>query len=91
MAKSSAANCDPLVDLFSFVGAILKRLNIYPEVSVISEVTQILANIMTELVLVFGIATEDVKDGPLGESILINKSLSNVLLREIREEITTGD
>jgi hypothetical protein len=57
------------VDLFGFVDDVLKRLRIYPEVSVIPRVTQILVEIMTELVFVFAIATRDVKDGagPLSE------------------------
>ena len=69
MAKSDAANSDPLVDLFGYVEDVLKRLKIYPDVSVIPEVSQILVKIMAELVIVFAIATKDVKDRPLtGES-----------------------
>ena len=46
---------------------------------------------MAELVFVFAIATKDAKDRPLGELILINKSLSNVHIREICEATTRGD
>jgi len=91
MAKRDAANCDPLVDLFGYVENILKRLKIYPDVSFIPGVTQILIEIMTELVFVFAMATKDVKDGPLSESILISKSLSNVARRAICKETTSGD
>jgi hypothetical protein len=91
VAKSNSANCEPLVDLFSYVGVILKRLRVYPEVSVIPEVTHILAKIMAELVVDFAIATKDVKHRPLRESILINRSLSDVPLREIYKGITRGD
>jgi hypothetical protein len=92
VAKSNSANCETLVDLFSYVGVILKRLRVYPEVSVIPEVTLILTKIMAELVFVFAIPTKDVKDRPLtGESILINKSLSNVHLSALCKDITRGD
>ena len=76
MAKSDAANFDSLVDLFGYVKDVLKRLKIYPEASVIPGVTQTLVKIMTELVLIFAIATKDVKRGwSLSESILISNSL----------------
>jgi len=90
MAKSDAANHDPLVDLFGFVEIILKRLKIYPDASVVPDVTQMLVKIMAELVFVFAIATKDVTDGPLCESILISKSLSNVARRGIYKETTSG-
>jgi len=93
MAKSDAANCDTLVDLFVYVEIVLKRLKIYPEVTVIPGVTQMLVKIMTELVVAFAIVTKDVEDGQLGsESILISKSesLSNVALRKLCEE-TMGE
>ena len=91
VAKNDAANRDPLVDLFCYVDSVLKRLKICPEVSVIPGVTQILVKIMSQLVFVFAIATKEVKDGPLSESVLISKSLSNVALREICKETTGGD
>jgi len=92
VAKSDAANCDLLVDLFGFVEDVLKRLKVYPEVSVIPGATQALVKIMTEFVLVFAIATKDVMGGrSLSESILISQSLSNVALREIPKETTRGD
>ena len=92
MAKSDAENFDPLSVLFRYIEDVLKRLKIYPEVSVMPRVTQILVKIMTEFVFVFGIATKDVKRGrPLSESILIMKSLFNVSLREICKSTTGGD
>jgi len=87
VAKSDAANCDALVDLFSYVEIVLKRLKIYPEVSFIPGVTQMLVKIMTELVLAFAIATKDVEDGQLrSELTFISKSISNVALRKLCKE-----
>jgi len=91
MAKRDAANRDPLVDLFGYVKIILKRLKVYPDASVIPDVTQMLVKIMAELVFVFAIATKDVKDGQPGESVLISKSLSNVARREICKDTTRED
>ena len=91
VAKSDAANRDPLVDLFGYVEDVVKQLKITPEVTVIPGVTQKLVKIMAELVFVFAIATKDVKDGPLSESVLISKSLSNVALREICKKTTGRD
>jgi len=90
VAKRDAANCDPLVDLFGYIENILKQLKIYPDVSVIPGVPQILDEIIAELVFVFAIATKDIKDQPLSESILISKSLSNVTCRGICKETTGG-
>jgi len=92
VAKSDAANCDPLVDLFGYVEDVLKRFKeVYPELSLLPGVTQILVKMMTEFVFIFAIATKDVKGGwSLSESILISKSLSNVALREIFKGTTRG-
>jgi len=90
VAKSDAANGDPLVDLFCYVEDVFKRLEIYPDVSAIAGGTQILVEMMTELVSVFAHATKDVNDGllVLSESILIRKLLSNVAFRELSKEST---
>lgn len=69
MAKSDAANCDALVDLFDYVENILKRLKIYPdpEITVTPEMTQTLVKIMIELMSVFAIATKKVKEDAFSE------------------------
>jgi hypothetical protein len=92
VAKSNPANCEPLSDLLGYVDDVLKRLKIYPEVSVIPGVTQTVIKIMTEFVLVFAIATKDIEGGySLSELVLIRKSCFNVALREMWKCTTQGD
>ena len=70
MAKSDAANHDALVDLFGYIGIVLKRLKIYPEVSITPGVTQILVRIIIELVSICAMATKEAKEGLLSGSTL---------------------
>jgi hypothetical protein len=74
------------MDLFNYIEIVLKRLKIYPEVSVTPAMFEILVKIMIELISVLAIATKDVNEGLLSEFILPTKSLSEIaLLREICE------
>ena len=87
---NSSADCNALVDLFDCIDNVLKRLKIYPEVSVTPGMTQKLVKIMMELLSVFALATKDVNEGLFSEFILASKSPFNaMLLREIWKE-TTG-
>jgi len=65
VAKSDTANCDALVELFGYIEIVLKRLKIYPEVTVTPGVIQILVKIIIELVLVCAMATKEAKEGLL--------------------------
>jgi len=70
VAKSDTANCDALIDLFGCIEIILKRLKIYPEVTITPGVPQILVRIIIELVSVCAMATKEVKEGLLSGSTL---------------------
>jgi len=70
VAKNDAANCDALVDLFGYIEIVLKRLKIYPEVTVTPGVIQILVKIIIELVSVCAMATKEAKEGLLSGSTL---------------------
>ena len=70
MAKSDAVNYDALVDLFTYIEIVLKRLKIYPEVTIIPGVTQILVRIIIELVSICAMATKEAKEGLLSGSTL---------------------
>jgi len=88
VAKNYSANCDALVDLFDYVENVLKRLEIYPEITVTPEMTRTLVKIMIKLMSVFAIATKQVREGAFSESLLTRKVPSNVTrFRNICKEI----
>jgi len=63
---------EALEDLFHYIGIVLKRLKIEPEVTITQEITQTLVKTMMQLMSVFSIATEEVNEALLllSESIL---------------------
>jgi hypothetical protein len=77
VAKSDTANRDALVDLFTYIEIVLKRLKIHHEVTVTPGMTQILVKILLELVLVCAMATKEVTEGPLGGHTLPLKQMTS--------------
>lgn len=73
--------------MFQYIEVVLKRLRIDPEVSFTPGMTQILVDIMTEIMSVFAVATKEVNKGPLSESILTGESPSNVALAALFREL----
>jgi hypothetical protein len=81
---------EALVDLFHYIEIVLKRLKIEPDVTVTQAITHRLVEILMQFMSVFAIATKEVNEGLLSESILTGIFPINVaLLREICQE-TTG-
>jgi hypothetical protein len=50
-----------LVELFERIESFFKRLGVYTQVSLTAEMTEVLVNIMTEVLCVLSIATREVK------------------------------
>ena len=63
-----------LVDLFSRIENFFKRLELYTEVSPTPTMTSIITNIMVEVLIILGIATKEMKQRRLSESIDIYES-----------------
>ncbi|KAN0141927.1 hypothetical protein V8E53_000389 [Lactarius tabidus] len=60
-AKDAKAGHDVLVELFERIEGFFKRLAVYTQVSLTTEMTEVLVNIMTEVLCVLSIATREVK------------------------------
>jgi len=68
-AKDVSASQDKLVDLFNRIGHFFRRLEIYTEVPPTSAMTDIIVEIMVEVLAILGIATKEMKRGRASESI----------------------
>ena len=58
-----------LVDLFSRIEKFFKRLELYTEVPPTSAMTDIIIEIMVEVLTILGIATNEIRQGRLSESV----------------------
>ncbi|KAH8990939.1 hypothetical protein EDB86DRAFT_2831048 [Lactarius hatsudake] len=62
-AKDVAASKDALAELFERIGFFFKRLEIYTEVTPTTAMTDIITEIMVEVLTIFGIATKELRRG----------------------------
>ena len=63
VAKDVAASKDILAELFERIGFFFKRLETYTEVTPTVAMTDIITEIMAEVLTIFGIATKELKRG----------------------------
>jgi len=75
-----------LVDLFASFENFLSRLNIYTEIPPTPAMTYILVKIIVEIISGLALATKQVKQGRLGEFVLIGTTLGSMDHSEICEE-----
>jgi hypothetical protein len=68
-AKDVAASQDVLVDVFGRVESFLGRLETYTHVPLSDEMTEVIVNIMAEVLSILAIATRDIKQGRGSELI----------------------
>ena len=68
-AKEDAASQDELVDLFRRVESFLGRLEVYIHVPLSDEMTDVIVNIMAEVLSILAIATRDIKESRGSELI----------------------
>ena len=61
---------DALVDLLEAIGHILKRLDVYTEISPTPAMDELVVKIMAELLSTLGLATRELKQGRPSESVL---------------------
>ncbi|KAH8986397.1 hypothetical protein EDB86DRAFT_2248100 [Lactarius hatsudake] len=62
-AKDVVASKDALAELFERIGFFFKRLETYTEVTPTAAMTEIIVEIMVEVITVFGIATKELRRG----------------------------
>jgi hypothetical protein len=66
-AKDVAASKDVLAELFERVGFFFKRLETYTEVTPTAAMTDIITEILVEVLKIFGIATKELSRGSASE------------------------
>ena len=66
-----SSSYDALVDLFECIGNFLKRLRIYTDVPLTPSMTDIIVEIIVELLSVFALATKQVKQGRLSKWVAL--------------------
>jgi hypothetical protein len=67
VAQGVAASKDILAELFDRIGWFFARLETYTEVAPTTAMTNIITEIMAEVVRIFGIATKELKRGSASE------------------------
>jgi len=68
-AKDVSGSQDTLVDLFNRIEYFFRRLEVYTEVPPTSAMTDIIIQILVEVLSIVAMATKELKRGPLSESI----------------------
>jgi len=75
---------DALVDLLETIEHFLKRLNIYLEIPLTPPMNELAVKIMVELLSTLALATNELKQGRLSESVLPDILFNSAPRREIR-------
>ena len=66
-AKDVEASQDTLVDIFERIGMFFRRLEMYTEVPLTTEMMDITIQIMVEVLFILGVATKEIKQGRTSE------------------------
>jgi len=88
-AKDVATSLDVLIDVFRRVESFLRRLETYTHVPLSDEMTDVIVNIMAEVLSILAIATRDMKQGrgseliPCGRPHLVAYSFSEKFVRKL--------
>jgi hypothetical protein len=66
-AKDVRASHETLLDIFGRIEMFFRRLEMYTEVPLTTEMTDVIIEIMAEVLSVLGIATKEIKQGRTSE------------------------
>ena len=66
-AKDVRASQDTLLDIFERIGMFFRRLEMYMEVPLTTEMTNTIIQIMVEILSILGIATKEIKQSRMSE------------------------
>ena len=69
-AKDTRASQDALIDMFERIEMFLRRLEIYTEVPSTMEMTDIIVQIMAEVLSILGVMTKEIKQGRMSKYLL---------------------
>jgi hypothetical protein len=67
VAKDVAASKDVLAELFERIGSFFRRLETYTELTPTVPMTEIITEIMVQVLIIFGIATKELRRGSASE------------------------
>ena len=69
-AKDARASRDKLIDLFNSIERFFQRLEVYTGITPTTAMTDIVVDIMAEVLSILAMATKEVKRGRMSESML---------------------
>jgi hypothetical protein len=69
IVRDIVASHDTLIDLFERINFFLQRLNIYSEIPLTNDFTELLGKIMAELLSILAISTKETTDRKMSELI----------------------
>jgi hypothetical protein len=84
--KGVSADFDALVDLLESIEHFLKRLDIYTKVPPTPAMTEIVVKILVELLSTLALATKQIRQGRLSESVFADGLPDSTECREICQE-----
>ena len=84
--KGVSASYDALVDLLESIEHFLQRLDIYSKISPTLAMTEIVVKILVELLSTLALATKQIQQGRLSESIFVKAVPDLMQRRKIRKE-----
>jgi len=70
-AKDARASQDTLIDVFERIEMFFRRLETYTQVPPTTEMTDMIIQIMAEVLSILGIATKEVRQGRLSKYFLV--------------------
>jgi hypothetical protein len=73
--KDVSESYDALVDLFDSIGSFLTRLDIYTKIPLTATMTNVIIKIVVEVLSTLALATKQVKQGRLSESLFADAVL----------------
>jgi hypothetical protein len=69
-AKDARSSQDALIDIFERIEMFFRRLEIYTEVPLTMEMTDIIIQMMAEVLSILGITTKEIKQGRMSKYLL---------------------
>jgi len=72
-AKDVRASQETVLDIFERVEMFFRRLEIYTEVQVSTEMMDTIIQILVEILSIFGIVTKEIKQGQMSEYSLLQR------------------
>ena len=90
-AKDVRSSQDTLLDIFERIGMFFRRLEMYMEVPLTTEMTNTIIQIMVEILSTLGIATKEIKQSRTSELFMYEKVTVTVDLTKFREIYEESD